>query len=103
MYCECVYDFILVSVISPILKTRLFAKAFFGKRYFEVYVYCKINTLLKRDSKGLYKLAKLGKIKNLIGYKSKILYEKSKYSKIIINTDKYSIKKCSTIILKKIL
>ena len=98
-----IYDYIIVSVISPILKTRLLAKSIFEKKYYEIYVKCKMSTLLKRDTKGLYKLAKAGKIKNLIGYKSKIHYEKLNYSKIIIDTDKYNIKQSSNIILKKIL
>ena len=96
------YDFIIVSVVSPILKTRLLAKKLFKKKYYEVYVKCKISTLIKRDTKGLYELAKKGKIKNLIGYKSRVNYEKSTYSKIIVNTDKYNIKQCSSIILNKI-
>ena len=51
------YDFILVSVISPLKKTRRLAKNIFKKNYFEVNVYCNINTLIKRDTKGLYKKA----------------------------------------------
>ena len=95
------YEYIIVSVISPLLKTRLEAKKKFGKNYFEVYVKCSIKTLIKRDTKGLYKLAIQKKIKNLIGYNSKIVYEKSRYKKIIIDTEKNNIKKCINIILKK--
>ena len=73
-----IYDYIIVSVVSPILKTRIFARSIFGSNYYEIYVKCKVSTLLKRDTKGLYKLAKTGKIKNLIGYKSKIYYEYAK-------------------------
>ena len=82
------YQYIIVSVISPLIKTRLKAKKKFGKHYFEIYVKCSIKTLVKRDTKGLYKLANQKKIKNLIGYNSKIVYEKSRYKKIIINTEK---------------
>lgn len=81
------YNFILVSVISPFKSTRAFAKKIFGRNYFEVYVYCAHKTLKKRDTKGLYKLADKKIIKNLVGYKSNIKYEKSKYKKIKINTD----------------
>ena len=95
------YEYIIVSVISPLLKTRLEAKKKFGENYFEVYVKCSIKTLIKRDTKGLYKLAIQKKIKNLIGYNSKIVYEKSKYKKIIIDTEKNNIKKCINIISKK--
>tara|TARA_B100000787_G_scaffold147530_1_gene118536 strand:+ start:1208 stop:1729 length:522 start_codon:yes stop_codon:yes gene_type:complete len=82
------YDFILVAVISPILKTRNIARIKFGKNYFEIYIKCKIETLEKRDTKKLYAKAKNNIIKNLIGYNSSIKYEISKYKKITINTDK---------------
>jgi len=75
------YDYCIVSVISPLRKTRARAKKIFGKNYFEVYVKCEIKELEKRDTKGLYKLARDNKIKNLIGYNSKIKYETSKYKK----------------------
>ncbi len=82
------YDFILVSVISPILKTRNIARIKFGKNYFEIYVKCKIKTLEKRDTKKLYSKARKKIIKNLIGYNSNLKYEISKYKKITINTDR---------------
>ena len=84
------YHFILVSVISPFLKTRSFAKKKFGSNYYEILVKCNINELIKRDTKGLYKLANEKKINNLIGYKSKIKYEKSNYKVVTINTSKLS-------------
>ena len=58
---------------------------------------------MKRDTKGLYKLADQKIIKDLIGYNSKIIYEKSTYKKIIINTEKNNIKSCINIIENKIL
>ena len=77
----------MVSVISPLLKTRNLARIQFGKNYYEVYVKCKIKTLEQRDTKKLYEKAKKKLIKNLIGYNSKIRYEISKYKKTSINTD----------------
>ena len=97
------YDFVLISAISPFLITRRFAKKKFKNKYFEVNVFCKIKTLLKRDTKGLYKKVLQKKIKNLIGFKSKIKYQKSNYSVIKINTDKLTVKKVIKIILKKII
>lgn len=97
------YDYILVSVISPLSSTRLKAKNIFGENYFEIYVYCSQKELLKRDTKGLYELAKKNILKNLIGFNSKITYEKSDYSKITINTEKNTIQKSIKKILKKII
>lgn len=96
------YDFILVSVISPLSITRKFAKNVFKDKYFEIFVYCKIKTLEKRDTKSLYKKAKLNLIDNLIGYNSKIKYQKSNYSVIKINTDRLNKKKCASQIMKNI-
>ena len=96
------YDFILVSVISPLLITRKLARTKFGLNYFEIFVKCKIKTLEKRDTKQLYTKAKKNIIKNLIGYNSNIQYEVSRYKKIIIDTDKLSKFKSINLIIKKI-
>ena len=96
------YDFIIVSVISPLKKTRLMAKKTFGNCYFEVFVNCSIKELFKRDTKKLYIKAKKNIIKNLIGYNSKIIYEKTNYSKIKVNTHLETINQSTIRILKKI-
>ena len=96
------YSYILVSVISPLKITRKFAKKIFKENYFEIYVKCKISTLKKRDTKGLYKKADKKIINNLIGYRSKINYEKSKYKIITIDTDKLKLQEAKKKILKYI-
>tara|TARA_Y100000591_G_C21807435_1_gene685761 strand:- start:414 stop:929 length:516 start_codon:yes stop_codon:yes gene_type:complete len=93
------YNVILVSVISPILKTRKIANEKFKNYYYEIYTKCSLKKLVKRDPKGLYNLASQNKIKNLIGYNSKINYEKSSYKILSINTGLNSKKEC----LRKIL
>jgi len=97
------YDYLIVSVISPLQQTRLRAKNIFGKNYHEVLVKCGIRELIKRDTKGLYKLAIEKKIDNLIGYKSKISYENSKYRIISINTKKLNLKDSVNKIIKNII
>tara|TARA_B110000238_G_scaffold139467_1_gene150449 strand:+ start:120 stop:662 length:543 start_codon:yes stop_codon:yes gene_type:complete len=94
------YDLILVSVISPLRKTRLIAKKEFNKNYYEINAKCSFKTLNARDTKGLYFKANLGKI-NLIGYNSKIKYEKSIYKVITINTNILTIKESLNKILLK--
>ena len=61
-----------------------------------------MRELKRREKKNLYKLADKGKIKNLIGYKSKINYETTSYKKILINTDKMSVKVSLQKIINKI-
>ncbi len=97
------YDFILVSVISPLRVTRRYAKFFFKDNYFEIFVYCSLKILKRRDTKGLYAKADQQKIKNLIGYKSKISYERSNYKTILINTGKMSLVKSRNKILNQII
>ena len=85
------FHYILISVISPFSQTRKFARKKFKTNYFEVNVLCNLNTLIRRDTKGLYKKAIDNKIRNLIGFKSGIKYQKSNYRVIKINTDKLSV------------
>jgi adenylylsulfate kinase-like enzyme len=96
------YDYLLVSVISPLKKTRILAHKKFGSNYFEVHTNCNLRELIKRDTKKLYLKAKLKQIDNLIGYNSNIKYEKSKYKKITVNTAKETINESGKKILKKI-
>ena len=86
------YDFIIVSVISPLRITRERAKKTFGKDYIEIFVNCSLKELMIRDTKGLYNLAKKNLIKNLIGFNSNIKYEKTKYKKIIVKSNFQNIK-----------
>lgn len=92
-------DFTIISVISPLKKTRQIAKKTFKEKYIEIFVKCSLKKLIQRDTKKLYKLAKEKKITNLIGYKSNIFYEKSNYEKIVVDTERLDKKKC----LKKII
>ena len=94
------YDYIIASVISPLLKSRLKAKKIFKENYKEIHIKCSLKELIRRDTKNLYKLAKEKKIKNLIGFNSKINYEKSQYKKIIIDTQKNTIALSTKKILK---
>jgi adenylylsulfate kinase-like enzyme len=96
------YDFIIVSAISPLVATRSSAKKIFKKKYYEILVECNLKTLQQRDVKGLYKKARAGIINNLIGYNSRIKYEKSKYKVITVNTKKKKKKECLQYILHKL-
>ena len=87
------YDLSLVSVISPLLKTRKIAKKRFKENYYEINIKCPVKVLILRDTKNLYKLALAKKLKNLIGFNSYIKYEKSDYKVLTVNTNILSKKK----------
>ena len=81
-------------------KTRRHALKVFNENYFEIHVFASLKTLIKRDTKGLYGLAKKGIIKNLIGYNSKIKFEKSNHQYLRINTGLLSLHQSANRILK---
>lgn len=95
-----IYDYIIVSVISPLRKTRKIAYRIFNQNYFEVLVFANLKSLEKRDTKGLYALSKKGVIKNLIGFKSGIKYERSFHKHLRLNTNKFTKKQCMIKILE---
>ncbi len=96
------YDYILVAVIAPLVKTRAYAKKIFSNHYYEIFTYCSLKTLKKRDTKNLYKKAQKKIINNLIGFNSSIKYQKSKYYVIKVNTDKNNLKQSIKIIRDKV-
>lgn len=97
------YDYLIISVIAPLKKTRIYAQKKFGNDYFEVFTKCNLKTLIKRDTKKLYSKANKNLITNLIGYNSKIQYEKTNYKKIIVNTAIETVNYSAKKILKKII
>jgi adenylylsulfate kinase len=80
-------DFILISLITPYNEVRKYARKTFGKEYFEVYIKCDKDTLIKRDTKGLYKKAFNGELDNLIGFSDKVPYEEPSTPDLILETN----------------
>ena len=61
----------LVSFISPFQSERAMARRLFNEgEFIEVYVDTPIEVCEARDSKGLYKKARAGKLKNFTGIDS---------------------------------
>lgn len=83
-------DFILISLITPFRKVRTHARKTFGDNYFEIYVKCDRNTLIERDTKGLYKKALNGELDNLIGFSNKLPYEEPLKPDLILETNSIS-------------
>ena len=80
-------DFIIISLITPFEEVRKHAREIFNKEYFEIYVKCDKDTLVNRDTKGLYEKALNGEIDNLIGFSDKIPYEEPYNPDLIIETN----------------
>lgn len=93
------YNNVIVSLVSPIKSVREEIK----KRYpnlIEIYINADIETCKKRDTKGMYKLALAGGIKNFTGIDSP--YEApDTILTTTIDTVHLSIKECVNLIIKK--
>lgn len=78
---------VLIATIMPFEKSReIFRRTL--PRYLEVYVRCRMPTLVKRDSKGYYRKALAGEIDYLIGVSSP--YEQPRRRDITVRTDRAS-------------
>jgi len=74
----------LVSAISPYRASRDAAIASF-RRGFEIFVDASLPVLEQRDTKGLYRRARLGELTNLTGIDDP--YERPEFPALCLNTD----------------
>ncbi len=80
-------DLVLVTVVGPLNAGRLLAREAFASNFAEVYVSAKLDTLQKRDTKGLYSQAACGEIDDLIGVGNGVTYEPPSDPELLIDTD----------------
>lgn len=78
---------VMVSAISPYIEAREKAREK-CHNFIEIYMKCGLNTLIKRDVKGLYKKAINGEISNFTGIDDP--YEEPPNPEIIIHSDRES-------------
>jgi adenylylsulfate kinase len=84
---------VIASFISPFVNDRLLAKKLIGDNNFiEVYIDASIEACCERDTKGLYKLALAGKIKNFTGIDSP--YEAPESPDLHLQTELKTITEC---------
>jgi len=93
---------VLTAFISPFEADRERAREIIGEDSFvEIYVSTPIEECEKRDVKGLYQMAREGKIPNFTGVNSP--YEVPENASIVIDTSKVSIDEAVSIILEEII
>ena len=91
----------IVAVISPYTKDRERARDLIGQsRFFEIHVDCDIETLTKRDVKGLYAKALSGEIKNFTGISDP--YEVPENPECTINSKMVDVEGSIKIIMEKL-
>jgi adenylylsulfate kinase len=78
---------VIASFVSPYAEIREFLRNN-TEKYIEVYVKASIEECKKRDFKGMYEKAELGKIKNFTGIHEP--YEEPKNPEIILDTEKHT-------------
>ena len=91
--------FVIAAFVSPYRRIREFAREVIGD-FIEVYVKCSLETVIKRDPKGLYKKALRGEIKNMTGIDDP--YEEPLNPDVIVNTEKESPQDGAKKIIKKL-
>ena len=87
--------FVIVCVVSPansLVKKKI-------KDIYEIEVDCPLEVCIKRDVKGLYKKAKAGEIKNLVGYNT--AKEKTD-ANLVVKTDKASVTECMDLLFMEL-
>ena len=80
-------DLVLVPVISPYDEIRKKTRLFLEPYYHLVYIDSNIDSLKERDTKGLYKSADKGLIKDLIGYSEINPYDKPMDAEFVVDTN----------------
>lgn len=80
------HDLVMVPIISPYAESRQTARAALSPGFFEIYIKADIETLERRDTKGLYAKARDGVIDNLIGYSSATPYEPPESPDLVLDT-----------------
>lgn len=83
----------LTAFISPMRADRERVRHIVGPECFvEIYVKCPLEVCEQRDVKGLYKLARQGKIKNYTGVSAP--YEPPEQPDLVLKTDQCTIDEC---------
>ena len=90
---------VMTAFISPYCADRDQARALIAEdRFVEVFVDCPLDVCEERDTKGLYKKARAGEIKEFTGISAP--YEPPLNPEVIVNTAALSIEECALAVIK---
>ena len=92
----------ICSLISPTHQIRQMAKSIIGEeKYFEVFVNCPLEVCETRDTKGLYRKARNGELKNFTGIDSP--FEEPVHPDLEIKSDINSIETCHNQLVESVI
>ena len=97
------HDVVLVPVISPFRDSRAAAREAFGTGFFEVYVKASLAEVTRRDTKGLYRQAREGRLSGLIGVDPAVPYEPPDTPALTLDTERVDETGCATELVRFIL
>ncbi|MBI3316305.1 MAG: adenylyl-sulfate kinase [Candidatus Omnitrophica bacterium] len=84
------YDVILVPIISPYAESRREARRRLEPGFYEIYFDADLETVMRRDVKGLYVKARRNELRDLIGYSPGAVYECPEKPDLIIASGRES-------------
>jgi len=91
----------ITAFISPYKKYRNFCRGLVGEgKFIEIYVKASLETCEKRDTKGLYKKAREGIIKDFTGVNAP--YEEPENPELVVDTDKETVEESANKVMKKL-
>lgn len=93
------YDVIIVPIISPYRKHRDLVRKTINDNFNEVYINCSVDECISRDTKGLYKKALNGQIKDMIGIAESNPYEPPLNAELVIDTINLTLEESVSVIL----
>ncbi|MBI3316036.1 MAG: adenylyl-sulfate kinase [Candidatus Omnitrophica bacterium] len=85
---------VTAAFVSPYRGMRQEARRLMEPHFVEVYVRCPLRVCEERDVKGMYRLAREGKIKRFTGISDP--YEEPLAPEIVVDTDRRDIETCAT-------
>jgi len=97
-------EIVIIAAINPFEEIRKELEKKFGAK--TIWIHCSLQTLIKRDPKGLYRRAMLpndhpDKVFNLTGIDD--VYEEPKNPDLLIDTEVYSVEDASNLLVQFIL
>lgn len=76
---------VIVAAISPYAETRDMVREMIGEQFVEVFVATSLEECERRDTKGLYRKARAGEIKEFTGISDP--YEAPDHAEIVVETE----------------
>jgi len=91
----------ITAFISPYKKYRNYCRELVGEgRFIEIYVKASLEICEKRDTKGLYKRAREGIIKDFTGISAP--YEEPENPELVVDTDKETVEESANKVMEKL-